>query len=100
MKNRCCTTCRIYNWDYAMMFTPLLFIPNIYTWTLLGTALGLLLQWEIKRRRFPERFSPCSNEFLSCANCTEKLCRHKRQLRSFIRKHNFDRFGQRFFKKS
>ena len=100
MKNRCCTTSRIYNWDYAMMFTPLLFIPNIYTWTLLGTALGLLLQWEIKRRRFPERFSPCSNEFLSCANCTEKLCRHKRQLRSFIRKHNFDRFGQRFFKKS
>ena len=35
-----------------------------------------------------------------CAGCTEKLCRHKRRLRSFIRKHNFDRFGQRFSKKS
>ena len=22
MKNRCCATCRIYNWDFAMMFTP------------------------------------------------------------------------------
>ena len=22
LKNRCCTDCRIYNWDYAMMFTP------------------------------------------------------------------------------
>ena len=22
MKNKCCGTCRIYNWDYAMMFTP------------------------------------------------------------------------------
>ena len=99
MKNRCCTTCRIYNWDYAMMFTPLIFIPNIYTWSLLGLALGLLFQWEFKRRRYPERFSPCSNESLSCANCTEKLCRHKRQLRSFIKKYGFDRFGQRLFKK-
>ena len=26
MKNKCCSTCRIYNWDYAMMFTPLFFI--------------------------------------------------------------------------
>ena len=23
MKNKCCSSCRIYNWDYAMMFTPL-----------------------------------------------------------------------------
>ena len=30
MKNKCCTTCRIYNWDYAMMFTPLIFINNIF----------------------------------------------------------------------
>ena len=30
LKNKCCCTCRIYNWDYAMMFTPLFFI---YLWT-------------------------------------------------------------------
>ena len=23
LRNKCCSTCRIYNWDYAMMFTPL-----------------------------------------------------------------------------
>ena len=26
MRNKCCGTCRIYNWDYAMMFTPLFFV--------------------------------------------------------------------------
>ena len=26
LKNKCCCTCRIYNWDYAMMFTPLFFV--------------------------------------------------------------------------
>ena len=98
MKNRCCTTCRIYNWDYAMMFTPLIFVPHFYTWSLLAMSLGLLFQWEYKRHRYPERFSPCSNEGLSCANCSEKLCRHKRQLRSFMRKYRFDKFGQRIEK--
>ena len=26
LKNKCCSACRIYNWDYAMMFTPLFFV--------------------------------------------------------------------------
>ena len=91
MKNRCCTTCRIYNWDFAMMFTPFVFIPDIYTWSLLGTSLLLLLVWEITVRRHPERFTEEANESLKCANCTEKLCHHKTQLRSLIRK-NKDRF--------
>lgn len=26
MKNRCCTTCRIFNWDHLMMFSPLIFM--------------------------------------------------------------------------
>ena len=26
MKNRCCTTCRIFNWDHLMMFSPLIFV--------------------------------------------------------------------------
>ena len=33
MKNKCCSTCRIYNWDYAMMFTPLFFVRKSYTWS-------------------------------------------------------------------
>lgn len=82
MKNKCCTTCRIYNWDYAMMFTPLVFIPSIYTWTLLGLAVVLLVLWEVRVHAFPERFCECSNQSLACKNCKEKLCHHKRQLRA------------------
>lgn len=87
MKNRCCTTCRIYNWDYAMMFTPLLFIPSTYTWSLLGLSLLLLLRWEITLKMHPERFSDKTNKYIQCQNCTEKLCSHKKQLQGFLKKH-------------
>jgi hypothetical protein len=87
MKNRCCTTCRIYNWDFAMMFTPYIFTPGLYTWSLLGFSLLLLLKWEIAYRLYPERFSTKTNDYIQCKNCTEKLCQHKKQLRSFIRKY-------------
>jgi len=80
LKNRCCTTCRIYNWDYAMMFTPLLFVPGLYTWSLLAMAIVLLLAWEVRYALYPERFSEATNRSLACANCTEKLCHHKKQL--------------------
>ena len=93
MKNRCCTTCRIYNWDYAMMFTPLVFIPRFYTWSLLGLGLLLLIRWEVTLYRHPERFSEAANCSLSCANCEEKLCQHKKQLRQFIRE-NAARFSR------
>ena len=84
MKNRCCTDCRIYNWDFAMMFTPLVFIPTLYTWSLLALSLGLLLRWEITLKMHPERFSSKTNACLNCSNCTEKLCHHKKQLRGFL----------------
>ncbi len=87
MKNRCCTSCRIYNWDFAMMFTPLVFIPSWYTYSLLGCALILLLRWEITYRFHPERFSTATNKCLDCAHCKEKLCSHKKQLRSFLQKY-------------
>ncbi len=86
MKNRCCTTCRIYNWDYAMMFTPFLFIPRFYTWSLLGMALLLLVRWEWTIARHPERFSEHANASLSCANCEEKLCQHKTHLKRFVKR--------------
>ena len=83
MKNKCCTTCRIYNWDYAMMFTPMLFLGNLYGLSLLGVALALLIQWEVLALRHPERFSEQTNAALACPNCQEKLCHHKKQLRGF-----------------
>ena len=91
MKNRCCTTCRIYNWDFAMMFTPYIFIPGLYTWSLLGLSLLLFIKWEFSYRLYPERFSTQTNNYIQCKNCTEKLCQHKKQLRSFIRKYR-DKF--------
>ena len=85
MKNKCCGTCRIYNWDYAMMFTPFMFIPGIYTWTLAALSIGLLVQWEVTHAKHPERFYEATNESLRCANCQEKLCHHKKQLQRFSR---------------
>lgn len=91
MKNRCCTDCRIYNWDFAMMFTPYVFIPSLYTWSLLGMSLLLLLRWEITYHRHPERFAANTNACLSCKNCSERLCSHKKQLMVFIRNRKFIR---------
>ena len=82
LKNKCCCACRIYNWDYAMMFTPLFFVQKTYTWSLLALSVALLIRWEITFYLHPERFSEKTNEYLKCANCTEKLCTHKKQLQS------------------
>ena len=81
LKNKCCSSCRIYNWDYAMMFTPLFFVAKPYTWSLLALSVALLVRWEITFYRHPERFSENTNDFLRCANCSEKLCSHKKQLK-------------------
>ena len=91
MKNKCCTVCRIYNWDFPMMFTPFIFIPHIYTWSLLFLSLLLLLRWELSVHLHPERFSEKTNACLNCKNCTEKLCHHKKQLKSFIKNNRFHR---------
>jgi hypothetical protein len=80
LKNKCCGSCRIYNWDYAMMFTPLFFVRRSYAWSLLALSVALLVRWEITFFLHPERFSEKTNEYLRCKNCTEKLCGHKKQL--------------------
>ena len=86
LKNKCCGSCRIYNWDYAMMFTPLFFVRGIYSWSLLALSVALLVRWEITFFRHPERFSENTNKYLACVNCTERLCVHKKQLAK-LRKH-------------
>lgn len=85
MKNKCCTSCRIYNWDYAMMFTPLVFTKDFFALSLFLFALLLLARWEITAHLYPERFSEATNESLSCVHCKEKLCHHKTQLRQFLK---------------
>jgi len=74
MKNRCCTTCRIFNWDHLMMFSPLLFIGGFYALSLVAFAVLAWLVWELCVMMYPERFWYKSNVALTCAECTDKLC--------------------------
>lgn len=83
MKNRCCVTCRIFNWDSMMMFTPLIVIPSLFSWSLVGLALLLLICWETAYRKYPQRFLEESNENLQCAHCKDNLCKAKKHLSSF-----------------
>lgn len=83
LKNRCCCTCRIYNWDFAMMFTPLIFVKTLFAQSLVFLSLVLLVRWEYTFHTHPEYFSEKTNSSLSCSNCQEKLCHHKTQLKSF-----------------
>ena len=74
MRNKCCTTCRIFNWDHLMMFTPLLYVEGFYTRSLLVMSIAVWLLWEVSVMLYPERFWEFSNEALKCSNCTDKLC--------------------------
>lgn len=101
LKNKCCVSCRIYNWDFFMMFSPfafMLFDPEmnvperVFTVVLFALAVGLLVRWEITHARHPEYFSERSNQRLMCASCTERLCAKKPQLRGYLKKHREDYF--------
>lgn len=74
LKNRCCTTCRIFNWDHVMMFTPMIFVNGFYSISLLVVSVAVWAVWELSVLLHPERFWANSNETLQCANCTDKLC--------------------------
>ena len=80
MKNKCCVNCRIYDWGHFMMFTPMLFIPNFYSWSLFFTSCVVLIHWEIVYAKYPERFYSGSNQTLQCAHCKDKTCQMKRRL--------------------
>lgn len=75
-RNRCCLTCRIYNWDHMMMFTPVLTVPSFYTLSLFFLGIITMVIWEIKYKLHPERFFEYTNESLKCKNCTDKRCQH------------------------
>ena len=76
MKNRCCTTCRIFNWDHLMMFSPLIFVGGLLTrspwWCM---AVGGLAGVGAVRDDVPGAVlgttptRPCT-----CSACTDKLC--------------------------
>lgn len=74
LKNRCCTTCRIFNWDHLMMFTPMLLVGSFFTSSLLLLAVAVWMVWEFCVLIHPERFWYKSNAALQCSACTDKLC--------------------------
>lgn len=74
MKNKCCTTCRIFNWDHMMMFLPIVSLNSFFSWSLIIFALLGWLVWELCVIVYPERFWENSNMALRCSECTDKLC--------------------------
>ena len=74
MGNRCCTTCRIFNWDHLMMFSPLIFMGGFYGMSLVVVAFLAWLVWELCVMIYPERFWEKTNAALKCSECTDKLC--------------------------
>ncbi len=80
MKNKCCVNCRIYDWGHFMMFTPMLFIRNFFSWSLFFTSAVVLIHWEVTYAKHPERFWSGSNKTLQCAHCQDKTCQYKRAI--------------------
>ena len=74
MRTRCCTTCRIFNWDHLMMFSPMIFMGGFYAVSLICLAFLAWLVWEVCIMMYPERFWDKSNAALKCSECTDKLC--------------------------
>ena len=72
--NKCCTTCRIFNWDHLMMFTPMLFVGSFFSISLLVFSIIDFIIWELYIYLHPERFWEHSNMALKCSECTDKLC--------------------------
>ena len=74
MKNKCCTTCRIFNWDHLMMFSPLIFLGGFFAISLVTMAFLVWVIWELCVMLYPERFWEMTNLSLKCCECTDKLC--------------------------
>ena len=72
--NKCCTTCRIFNWDHLMMFLPIVALNSFFSWSLVIFSFSIWLVWEICVFTYPERFWENSNMALKCTECTDKLC--------------------------
>lgn len=85
IRNKCCNTCRIYNWGHFMMFSPLIFLNNFFSSSLIGLSLLILLQWEYLHHKYPERFSETTNLTLRCSHCKDTICKIKRQLKRSLK---------------
>ncbi|MEA4814733.1 MAG: hypothetical protein VB112_07495 [Oscillospiraceae bacterium] len=80
MHNKCCMTCRIYDWGAIMAYTPMFFVPAFFSWTLAGMSLVIFIKWEAAYARRHELFFEYTCDALSCSKCAAPLCRIKRAL--------------------
>ncbi len=78
MKNRCCTTCRIFNWDHILIFSALFFVPGFFGYSLIFASALTFVIWELCFFLHPERFWEGTNCTLRCENCRDKICPHAR----------------------
>lgn len=76
VRNKCCNSCRIYNWGHIMIFSPLIFIPSFWTYSLIAVSLAIMIQWEYQHYKYPERFSEISNLNLRCRYC-KSICKKR-----------------------
>jgi hypothetical protein len=77
IRNKCCKTCRINNWGYFMAFSPLIWVPSFWTYSILLLSLAVVVQWEVLFNRHPERFYEGYNTILICRNCVTKCSRRQ-----------------------
>ncbi len=93
MKNRCCRTCRIFNWGAIMIEVPMiihivLYGVSFYSLSLVIMGLIVFLKWEITLMAHPERFFQLSNDYLSCKTCQDPFCKIKPKVNSKYRNDN------------
>ena len=74
MRNQCCVTCRIYNWDYFMICAPMVVFPGFYSISLIVLSLIVILRWELSLQKNPHFFTGKTNASLRCDMCKDKLC--------------------------
>ena len=79
MRNRCCTVCRIYNWDYFMMCAPMILFPCVFSVSLVLLSAAVVIRWELALHKYPHFFMEETNENLRCSRCEDQLCMKKAQ---------------------
>lgn len=84
MKNRCCVNCRIYGWAQFLVCGPLLLLPGVLTYSLVGFSAVIFIRWEVQYHRHPERFWEGSNNTLTCVGCGERTCTVKRTIQDTL----------------
>jgi len=86
MKEKCCNSCRIYNWGHFMMYSHFIFIPDFFTLSLFGMGLFILIQWEYLHHKHPYRFYEGTNLAIRCSNCKDPGCKIKKQTNAMMEK--------------